>query len=89
MLSERFTGNCEASEIVSVKTENGKHVNIFQGEERPSEKGEKQLELGPLSGESKLIVPHFQISFLSKSSSSISSWPLTPRLASPPSSPSA
>ena len=32
-----------------------------QGEERPSEKGEKQLELGPMAGESKLIVPKFQI----------------------------
>ena len=32
-----------------------------QGEERPSEKGEKQLELGPMAGESKLIVPNFQI----------------------------
>ena len=69
MLSERFTGNSEASEIVSVKTENGKHVNIFQGEERPSEKGEKQLELGPMAGESKLIVPPFQIAFLSFTSS--------------------
>ena len=33
--------------------------NFFQGEERPSEKGEKQLELGPMAGESKLIVPAF------------------------------
>ena len=40
------------------------YLTHFQGEERPSEKGEKQLELGPMSGESKLIVPHFQICLL-------------------------
>merc|ERR1712110_95516 len=75
--------------VIAFFADKGHFNKIFcQGEERPSEKGEKQLELGPLSGESKLIVPHFQISFLSKSSSSISSWPLTPRLTSPPSSPS-
>jgi len=35
------------------------HFNKFfcQGEERPSEKGEKQLELGPMAGESQGMLP--------------------------------
>ena len=60
----------------------------FQGEERPSEKGEKQLELGPMSGESKLIVPAFS-DFSScppcPPAAAPACRPLTPRLGPSPS----
>merc|ERR1712203_1112214 len=52
--------------VIAFLADKGHFNKIFcQGEERPSEKGEKQLELGPMAGESKLIVPPFQIAFLS------------------------
>jgi len=44
--------------VIAFFADKGHFNKIFcQGEERPSEKGEKQLELGPLSGESQGMLP--------------------------------
>jgi len=44
--------------VIAFFADKGHFNKIFcQGEERPSEKGEKQLELGPMSGESQGMLP--------------------------------
>merc|ERR1719150_2906162 len=44
--------------VIAFFADKGHFNKIFcQGEERPSEKGEKQLELGPMAGESQGMLP--------------------------------